>query len=220
MNEKLSYIFPGQFRSEIERDTTRRIHVLSQGRALTIVDDTITSDQEGRFDRYKDLLLYNSRQLLEKKLYTHGVDVGITSLGRMDDHIVWVVGARYPDASVSQVWVDKERFVPLRWINILPSENRNGRPDRVDFVYSNWQDLDGVLYPMLIETFHNQKPVRRIQVVKVQADAAIAGELLNIPHLMTIYRQADATPTGDAPPTTDVDEVQRTIEDFRKKFEP
>jgi len=220
LSEKLSYIFPDRFRSEIQHADSHRIQVLSQGQALTIVDDTIASEQEGRFDRYKDLLLYNSRQLLHKMLYTHGVDVGITSLGRMDDHIVWVVGANYPDVSVSQVWVDKERFVPLRWINVFPSENADGGSDRVEFVYSNWQNLDGVWYPMQIETYHNGKPVRRVRVVKVQANAVIPGESLNISHLMTVYKKADAAHPDDAPPATGVDEVQQTIEDFRKKFEP
>lgn len=220
LTETLNYVFPDRFRSEIRHEHSHRIQVLSQGQALTIVDDIITAEHEGRFDRYKDLLLYNSRQLMQKVLYSHGVDVGTTSLGRMDNRIVYVIGADYPNASASQVWVDKERFVPLRWINVSPPANGSTEPERLEFIYRNWQNLDGVWYPMLIETYHNRLLVRRIQVTKVQANTAIAGELLNIPHLMTIYKKEAAVPTGEEAPESEVDEVERTIEDFKKKFEP
>jgi hypothetical protein len=54
----------------------------------------------------------------------------------------------------------------------------------------------------------------------VRANTAVAGELLNIPHLMTIYKKEEAPPVSDEAPQSEVDEVERTIEDFKKKFEP
>jgi hypothetical protein len=220
IQETLRFIFPNHFRSDMQLENTHRIFVFSQGRALTVVDGAITHDRGGRFNRYKDLFLYNSRHLLHKILSTHGVDVGVTSLGRLEDRVVFVIGAHYPDDSVSQVWVDKERFVPLRWINVIPSEEMASEPERFDFVYRNWQNVDGVWYPMQIDTFHNQKPVRQIRVTKVQANGVISGELMNIPHLETLYKQEERPPSDDGPQATDIDEVQRTLEEFRKKFDP
>lgn len=228
LNETLSFILPGQFRSDIRYEDTHRIHVQAHGSYLTIVDEEIVSEFAGRFDRYKDLLLYKSRHALHRALSIHGVDVGTTSLGRMEDRIVYVIGAAYPDDSASQLWVDKERLIPLRWINVFPSVDNAGEPERLEFVYRNWQNVDGVLYPMEIETFHNQRSIRRIRVTRVQANAVIAGELLNIAHLKTVYKEKEALPPADQIPDTDadtdadadVDEVQRTLEDFRKKFEP
>lgn len=219
LQETLRYIFPNQFRSDMQLENTHRIFVFAQGRALTVVDGAITPDRGGRFNRYKDLFLYNTRHLLHKALYTHGVDVGITSLGRMEDRVVFVIGANYPDDSVSQVWVDKERFVPLRWINVISSEDTELEPERFDFVYRNWQNVDGVWYPMQIDTFHNQVPIRQTRVTKVQANGVIPGELMNILHLETLYQQAEASSSEDGAPASDVDEVQRTLEEFRKKFE-
>ena len=219
--ESLSFIFPDRFRSDIRHGDTHRIHVLSQGQALTIIDGAIADRRESSFDRYKDLMLFNRRSLLQKALYERGVDVATTSLGRMDDRVVFVIGAQYPDISVSQVWVDKERFVPLRWINVLPAEQGTQAPQRVEFIYRNWQNLDGVWYPMLIETYHDQKPVRRIQVTKVNANAVIPAESVSIAHLFTLYQKAlPQQRPMDEPSPSDVDEVQRTIEDFKKKFEP
>jgi hypothetical protein len=221
LEESLRFIFPTRFRSDMQHDNTQRIHVLSGGQTITVVDGTISSNgPPGRFNRYKDLFLYNSRYLLHKALSNHGIDVGITSLGRMEDHLVFVIGAHYPDDSVSQLWVDKERFVPLRWINILRTEKSGMASERLEFIYRNWQQVDGVLYPMQITTFHNQHPIRQIRVTRVRANAVISPELLDIPHLMTLYpRQVKALPEPRSP-DSEVDEVQRTIEEFRKKFEP
>lgn len=222
LKETLSYIFPDRFRSDIQYENSHRIRVFAGGETLTVVDGIISENQEGRFDRYKDLLLYNSRSLLHRMLSTHGVDVGITSLGRMDKRVVVIIGAQYPNETVSQVWVDKERWLPLRWINIFPSEGSERGTDRLEFVYRNWQNVDGVWYPMLVETFHNQQPVRQIRVSKVQTNAVIEGESLNISHLMTLYKKKEVvTPQAeDGTSTDDIDEVERAIEDFDKKFEP
>ncbi len=226
LDETLSFILPGQFRSDIRYEDTHRIHVHTHGSYLTIVDDAIVDERGGRFDRYKDLLLYTSRHTLHRALLMHGVDVGITSLGKMEDRVVYVIGAVYPDDSVSQLWVDKERLVPLRWINVFPSTDDSTDPERLEFIYRNWQDVDGVLYPMEIETLHRQQSVRRIRAIKVQANPVIAGELLNIVHLKTVYKEKEVVPKDGEMPNTDadpdagVDEVQRTLEDFRKKFEP
>jgi hypothetical protein len=45
------------------------------------------------------------------------------------------------------------------------------------------------------------------------------AELFNISHLMTLYAPAESEEPLPRP-ESDLDEVERTIEDFRKKFEP
>lgn len=220
LTETLRFIFPGKFRSDTVHEDSRRIHVVSHNRMLTIVDNKITEGPEARYDQYKDLLLYNSIRTLQKILYRHGVDVGTTSLGRLGDQVVFVIGAIYPDESVSQVWVDKEQFVPLRWLNV----RRDGVPpsvdDRWEFLYSHWQKVDSAYYPFKIETYHNGQRIRQIRVTKADANAVINGELFNIAHLQSIYQMQEAPPPGGSRPPSELDEVQKTIEEFKKKFEP
>ncbi len=222
LDETLRFHLPGQVRSDIQHKDSHRIHVRNQERHLTVIDGMIVDENGGRFDRYQDLLLYNSRHALHKALLIHGVDVGITSLGRMEDRIVYVIGAAYPDDSASQLWVDKEQLLPLRWINVVSSTDGNTEPERLEFLYRNWQKVDDVWYPMEIETFHNGRSIRRIHVTKVQANAVFEGELLNIAHLKTLYRKKEKAGQNDGIPEADtgVDEVQKTLEDFKKKFEP
>lgn len=218
--ENLYFSYPDRFRSETLHNNTQRILVATPGQVLTIVDNVIESNQEGRFDRYKDPLLYLTRELLHKALSRHGVDVGVTSLGRWDDQLAWVIGARYPDDTVSQVWVDKERFLPLRWINIMPGYSPSQPPDRLEFVYRNWKKQGGAWYPYQIETYYNQQRIRVTRVQEVQSNVALQAELFNIAHLMTLYRQPDVQSQDNLPQYKQMDEVDRTIDEFKKKFDP
>lgn len=218
--ENLYYNYPDRFRSETLHNNTQRILVTTPGQVLTVVDNAIASSEEGRFDRYKDPLLYLSRKLLHQILATHGVDVGLTSLGRWDDQLVYIIGAQYPDESVSQVWVDKERFLPLRWINFFPAESESEPPERLEFIYRNWQKQGGVWYPHQIETHHNQQRVRLAQVMNVSSNVPLQAELFNISHLMTLYQPVEEPMQDDQAGQTQMDEVERTIDSFKKKFDP
>ncbi len=223
LGETLRFILPGRVRSDIRYADGHRIHVRNQERNLTVIDDKIVDQNAVRFDLYQELFLYNSRHDLHKMLLLHGVDVGITSLGMMEDRVIYVMGAAYPDDTVSQLWVDKERLLPLRWINVTASGDGTTASERLEFVYRNWkEDVDGAWYPKAIETVLNGKTIRRIDVTQVNVDADIEGELLNIDHLKTIYEEKKPAVPEDGIPDADagVDEVQKTLEDFRKKFEP
>lgn len=214
LKETLSYAFPENFRSDTWFEDTKRIHVAASDQTLTIIDGRRTSNPVTPFERYKDLLLNRSRKLMHEKLLTYGVDVEKTSLGRFDGRIVYVVGAQYPDESVSQVMVDKESFLPLRWINVFSADPE----DRLEFVYHKWQKRGDFWYPMEIETYHNHRLIRRIRVLKMALNAALPADTFDIAHLKATCPPAE--PVGPSSPslTPSSDEVQRMIEDFQKKF--
>ena len=76
------------------------------------------------------------------------------------------------------------------------------------------------MYPFSIDTYHNGQCIRRIRVTKVEANAVIDKQLVDIADLRSIYQVAEAQVPGQNPPNSGMDEVQRTIEEFKKKFEP
>lgn len=220
MREELKYFFPDRFRSEIRHADFQRILVVSRGAALTIADGRITAFSEGRFERYKDLLLYRSRKLLHKALLRYGVDTGITSLGRMGTRVVYVIGAQYPDDAVSQLWIDKERLLPLRWLSVLSASGLDQQVSRLEFIYANWVQPDKVWYPMRIEALYNGRRMRTLEVSSVQANAPVARELFNIANLMMMYTVAEESQSGAGNSNSAVDEVERTIEEFRRELDP
>ena len=214
IRETLSYFFPDRFRSDTRNAQIERIFVQSGRETITIVDGYRTDDPESRFDRYKDLLLYRSRYALHKMLLSSNVDTGTTSLGIFEGRVVYVIGADYPDESVSQVWVDKESLLPVRWINVSSDE-----PDeRIEFLYRDWQKKDNLWYPARVETQHQGRLIRRIDAIGLAVDADLHGDLFDIAQLMRNFPSEESVATP-AVPESGVDEVQRAIEQFQQKFE-
>ena len=211
--ETVHYSFPSKFRSDINAESIQRIHIADSQAALTVIDRKITSETGSLFDRYKDLLLLRSRSLLEQWLGDLGIDTGISSLGRFNETIALIVGAYYPDESVSQVWVDKATFRPLRWI--IKTDEPLVR--EFEIRYLQWQVIGDDWYPWKVEFYENQMLVRQITVEQVATEKAIAREMFDIAAL----KQQLAGTAGSQVPEEDtpVNEVQDTIDSFKKRFE-
>ncbi|MBU0987711.1 MAG: hypothetical protein KKH68_10725 [Proteobacteria bacterium] len=214
--ENIRYFFPEAFRSDIVSENVQRIHVLAKGVALTIIDGKVAAQSETRYDRYKDIILYNSRVLLEKRLTLHGVDVTVSSLGRFQDKPCFVLGAQYPDETRPQVWIDKETFIPFRWI--VTGKTKDSAEDLLEVRYLDWRRVGKKWYPMHIEFYSNDMLVREIKVLNIEVSPLFSKDLFDINHLKSIYAPVDtAIPkSGDA---EQQNEVQKTIEEFKKIYE-
>jgi len=215
-NETLKYIFPETFRSDIISENVQRIHVLSKGEALTVIDGKAVAASETIYGRYKDIFLYNSRVLLEEKLFLHGVDVDVSSLGRFQGQPVYVVGAQYPDETVPQIWLTKDTFRPLRWI--ITGKTAENREDTLEFRYFDWQILNKMWYPMRVEFYRDDILVREIKVQNIETKPIFTEDLFDIDHLKSIYLP-DASKRSEQGAEKDLNEVQKTIEEFKKIYE-
>jgi len=216
LDEVVRYFLPGNFRSDIEADNVRRVYVASQGQALAVVDGQIMATATTRFDRYKDIFLFQSRRHLAKLLTDLGVDITVTSLGRLDDRIAFVLGAQYPDNRPTQVWVDKETFRPLRWMQA--TQDSEGQLDLFEIRYEDWRPVDKAWYPGRIDFYHNAVLIREIIVEGIEKDSDFGYELFDIQRLRASYPAVQ--PVAQEPSESEeLREVQKTIEEFKKKFE-
>lgn len=213
VTESAVYIFPERYRSEIRSTGIHRIHVEADGKSITITDGSITNRSVSWLDRYKDLLLCRERSRLIERLAGFGVNPLVTSLGRFGEVVVVIIGARYPDEDRPQVWLDKNSFLPLRWI-LRPDSDPEG-PFEVQF--SAWQEVARQWYPRRIEFYENNVIVREILVEKVVTSASVNPEDFDVDDLATRFAQPVAPENaGDVPPAS---EIEKAIEDFRKRFE-
>ena len=213
IQETVRYAYPDTFRSDISSETAQRVHLFTRGRALTIIDGRAKVGDISWFDRYKDLLLYHSRVLLTNHMTLNGIDVSISSLGRFEDKIAFVVGGEYPNHTQSQVWIEKDTFQPIRMLlKGLPSHPDVGS---FEFRYRNWQKFDGTVYPMNIEFFQDGLLVRRLRVESVTIDPVFSEDLFDMQALQSRYLPRET----EEKTTEGLDEVQKTIEEFKRRFE-
>jgi hypothetical protein len=215
LDESLRYVFSEAFRSDIVSADNQRVFVFRDGQALTVVDGVISGVGETRFDLYKDLLLYRSREKLSERLLHLGVDVATSSLGKFEGHLAFVVGAEYPDETRPQVWIEMQTFQPLRMLIPISSSDNSGS---LEIRYSRWQEMSKIWYPMRIEFMQNGEIVRAIEVNDYQIDPHFAKDVFDIARLKMQYRQSVATPERPAE-NEGISEVQKTIEEFKKIFE-
>jgi len=212
--ETLSYLFPENFRSDIVAENTRRYHILSNNLSITLIDGQITSEIETDLDYYKDIILYNSRELLEKRLADLGVDCSVSSLGRLDGKVVYIIGSEYPGITVSQLWIDKETFMPVRWM-LVPCEI-DSREELLDIRYLSWKKIGHVWYPVEIKFYQNNLLFRKIIVEKIEPDPIFSKNRFNINSIKTAYNLN----VPDLPEkSSGLDEVQKAIEKFKKIYE-
>jgi outer membrane lipoprotein-sorting protein len=211
LSETLKFKFPKTFRSDIVSENIQRIRILSNRIVFTVIDGKISDEPESAYDHYKDLMLFRSREILEERLSDLGVDVNISSLGRFKGTPAYVLGAQYPDETPPQVWLDKKTFLPFRWIiNGNASQNLEVR-------YLDWKNLNQTWYPMRIEFFSNGNLVREIHVQDIKVNPSFKDDLFDIQKLTSLYPK-DATIEPKNGDKEELDEVQKTIEEFKKIY--
>jgi len=216
LKETLKYIFPDKFRSDIVSKNSKRIHVVSRGRSLTVIDGKTVAGHETLFDRYKDIILYNSRSALLQRFSRLGINVSVSSLGRFQNKPVYVLGAQYPDESVSQIWLNKDTFRPFRWI--INSKKPDGRIDSLEVRYYKWRKIGTIWYPMHIEFYQDDNLIRMIEVNEIKLSPGFSAGLFDINHLKSTYPK-DAQGLSKQSQPGELSEVQKMIEEFKKIYE-
>jgi outer membrane lipoprotein-sorting protein len=215
-SETLRYVFPGMFRSDTLSEQIHRIHVLSKGKAVTVIDGKVADESDNRYDRYKNILLFKPGKMLQDKLSLLGVDATVSSLGRFQGKPAYVLGAQYPDETTAQVWLDKNTFRPFRWI--MTSKDGKSRENSLEVRYLEWQKVKNTWYPMRIEFFMAGILVREIHVQNIKVNPSFSKKLFDITHLKSLYPQGPPA-EQEQENKKELNEVQKTIEDFKKLYE-
>jgi hypothetical protein len=212
----LRYVFSRAFRSDARSSDSERIHIAVGGRTLTIIDGNIVPDAANRFNLFKDILLYRSREGLAERLLQLGVDVSISSLGRFEEKIAFVLGANYPDETVNQLWVDKDTLLPLRLI--IRGAYGADSSDQVEIRYLIWWKIGETQYPSRIEFYQDGNLARVRQAKNFEENATFSEDLFDIDRLKMVYPRAPLQPTAPQA-AEEPSEIQKTIDDFKRIFE-
>ncbi len=221
LSESVGYFFPASFRADINSKTSQRIFLKTDAAIITVLDGRIMPESEIWFDKYQELLLYYSRISLHKKLVLQSVDLSITSFGRFEDQIAYVLGAQYPDLSCSQVWIAKETFLPMRRLIKDPGKFDDNAYREIR--YLDWKMIEKSWYPYRIQFYQDQQLLRELKVVDIKANVLFEKDYFSIPHILETYPKAEKIPEQDPgvkdSDVKDINEVKQSIEDFKKRFE-
>lgn len=212
----LYYRYPDRFRCEVRTPEGEHVRVISPEGAIFVTNGEIVRERESLFDDFKDLLLYRQTELLHRELSKVGVDLEVVSLGRYTDKICYVIGAKYPDESLPQVWIEKNTFRPIRYI-LTPGGPTDSDSEEVE--YADYMSLGkDNWYPARILFYKNSRLAKMYVLKTFKINPELPAELFDIAHLKTIYQPMVSTHPSPSPPS-ELDEVEKTITDFKKTFE-
>jgi outer membrane lipoprotein-sorting protein len=216
LDEVLYYRYPDRFRSEVSAPGAELIRVVSPEGAIFVTNGKVISETESPFDHFKDPLLYRKEEVVLGRLSELDMDLDTVSLGRFKDRIAYVIGAKYPDESVPQIWIEKDSFRPIRYVV------RGSGPKRTDLEeieYTDYTPLDKKRwYPGRILFFQNGQLTKMYVLKTFRINPDLPDELFDIPYLKTLYEPVASTEPSP-PPTSELDEIKKTIRDFSKAFE-
>ena len=176
--QKIMIGMPGVTRIAVLGNNREFVRVRSQSETVTVADGQVIPSTVSIFDFYLDLLSFRSREMMQERLLQMGIDVSVSSLGRFKDQPVFVVGAKYPDLTVSQIWIDKETFLPVRWVDA--SEQIGGAYKIMDAVFRNWQKIEKTWFPMAIDFSKGDKLIRKLTITKVDINAIMDASEFDI----------------------------------------
>ncbi len=214
-DETATYVMPERFRSDIVSDQVQRTHLVFADSSMTVIDGRMAVG-ESPFDLYQQLLRSRTRPRLMRTLNRLGVETAISSLGRLEETVVFVLGARYPDESVSQLAIDKETFLPIRLL--LVDRGTAAADRRLEIFYRNWQKIQSGWFPFQVDFYINDRLTREIRVADLRLNPSIPADMMDLEALKASIALND-TDTPQAQKQDAVDAVQQAVQDFQKKFE-
>jgi outer membrane lipoprotein-sorting protein len=207
------YQMPEEFRSDIDAEDLKQIQIVSSDNSLTVIDERIVSGSQGWEDHYKDIFFYRSRKQMVEKLESLGIDFSVTSLGRYNGEICFVLGAEYPDESVPQLWVAKDTFQPVRWI--FEITEGMGVVEQKEIRYGDWKMHYKSRYPSKIDFYRGQNLFQRISVLGVEINPSFPDDMFDIEKLRMFYLTMNPEETDP----TEQNDIEKRIEEFNRIYE-
>ncbi len=214
-DETAIYIMPERFRSDIVSDRIQRTYLVFADSSLLVTDGRIT-EGKSPLDVYQQLLRSRSRWRLMRTVNLLGVETAISSLGRVADNPVFIIGAHYPDESVCQLAIDKETFLPIRLLLVDP--NAGAMQKRLEMLFLDWKKVQEGMFPYKIMFTVDDHLTQTIEVTNVETNPPIPEDLMD-PEALRASVAAQSVGSAGQKKEETVNEIQKAVHDFQKKFE-
>ncbi len=213
MDEKLIYVLPGKFRSDIVSGTVSRFYVESGSQFVKVADGKIFSLKKSPVDFYTDPLLYRDYESLLNQLALAGVDTQKVTFKRFDKKICYFIGQSSLNEKESPgLWIEKTSLFPVRYVI-----EQNGW--RVSFHYEDWQRVSKTWYPRRTTISVDNKVFAKIEVKEFELASGFPAAFFDVNRIQGQYpASASAQEKGPEGPDQ-FDELDKQIENFKKLYE-
>ncbi|MEK7703497.1 MAG: hypothetical protein AAB426_00950 [Myxococcota bacterium] len=184
VEERLYLKFPERLRWATQ-DDPERVRVERQGVRAMGTADKLTR-LSGRPDDLMAVFMMPDGKTLEDTgdrliaaIKAAGVDMSVVTLARQEREVAFVIGAEPWERERAQVWIDKNRFLPVRWI--LNAAAPRGTKWVETRLLEYGSATSGDWFPQVVERYEGGKLVSRASVVKIDINQNVPETLFDIP---------------------------------------
>ncbi len=180
-DERLYLKTPERMRRVRQDEETTTVEIVREGKGARGPEGAVRRFR-GKVDLLPTLLMPRGEDLdamqvrMTKAVAALGIDTSATSLGRYQDRVCYIIGARAWETEVSQLWLDKETFLPLRLI-LVDGKKRKQETRWLEFGSS----VTGDWFPRVIEVLEGGKRVERAEVTKIELNKKVPETLFELP---------------------------------------
>lgn len=211
IEEKLIYLYPDRFRSDVISEAMTSFCVESDFRFIKVMDGVTISHEKSLTDQYSDILLYRDPESLLNQLALAGVDTQKVSFQRYDKTICYVIGRPLEKGKpFAGLWIEKETLFPIRYL-----VEKNGRP--VEFLYKNWKKVSKSWYPGQVYIFLDNQLFCVIDVKRIELKSDFLQSLFDIEHIEQLYPKKIGNSFNEN--SKQVEELDKRMEEFKKLYE-
>lgn len=213
LDEKLVYVFPDKFRSEIVSEGVSRFYVVSDSQFVKVVDGELVALKKSPVDFYTDPLLHRNYESLIQQLGLAGVNTDKVSFQRFDNKICYLIGQPPLNQTESSgLWIEKTSLFPIRYVII-----KNGWT--VVFHYDNWQKVSKTWYPMQTTIYVDGQLFAKIDVRQIELVSQVSQALFDVTGIHSRYPVPGALREGEPGSDQKIDDLEKQIEIFKNLYE-
>jgi|GEM_PF-5067928 len=178
VREVLYLKFPDRYRLDTTLPNETKTTICSQGKMLTIVGNEVISHAPDEKITFKAFIINHSVDEVIQLLRSRNVNIERMGLGRFNGKIAYIIGANETETELPQLWIDKDRFLPLRFI---AKEKKKESVTKVEVRYLNYRRIHGKFqYPSTVEFYNDNILTLRYQIEKVVVNNLVPDKLFNI----------------------------------------
>lgn len=108
-----------------------------------------------------------------------GIDTSITTYGRDEGDLVYIIGARAWEPDRPQVWLDKDTYLPVRLVVDRPEGGKKVREETRLLEYGS--ELTHEWFPRVIEVYRKNELVARSEVTEIKLNQSLPDTLFELP---------------------------------------
>jgi len=169
---------PDDYRLDIAFPEEHKTFIHSEGKILIIVGGKVIGNSKDEKSIFKDFFIKRSVDEIIGLLRSRNVDIERRGLGRFNGKIAYIIGAKEREAKLPQLWIEKDTFLPLRFI---VEEKKEDSTAVLEIRYLDYINLDDKYrYPYTMEFYYNNKLTLRYEVQKVVVNTQIPDDIFDV----------------------------------------